>query len=195
MKKNLFEYMKFYYRLTNHLFPLEVSGKYCVSKKDRLLTIVGGYLLLFLSLIPFVLNDFFEKDILNQTLFCVCLIIMGLILINLSKFSLLKILVLYRLYKKTNVGFNNQIYEYYLYGKNSSKNTIFKLFINKYKNIVIIKKIKAANIYIKTMNSKFKICVKEFNIIVFKNHKKIKTINNNKLNNIDLYNLIISYIR
>ena len=69
MKKNLFEYMKFYYRLTNHLFPLEVSGKYCVSKKDRLLTIVGGYLLLFLSLIPFVLNDFFEKDILNQTIF------------------------------------------------------------------------------------------------------------------------------
>lgn len=188
-KMNLFNYMKYYYNITNSHFPLYVSGKYYVGKQERLITIIIGHIILYLSWIPFLFDD----KLLYQITICFSLIIIGFVFLIATKFNIVHVLVLYHLYKTRNIGFNGEIYEYFLYKKESRKNTIFNLLINKYKKAIIIKKILSINIYIKN-NNRYIIKVRKNKIIIYKKNKKYKIINYNKQNTKDIYYLILSYI-
>lgn len=165
MKSKFKEHLKIYYNETNKKLP-EEGRKYNVGKKERFPSIVFGYILILVSFIPFFYIKIITKDAL---ILFGCSFLMGLFILKLSNFSLIKLLIMYQYYKNIDLYFNDIMYEMFLKGKESKKLFFKSLLQNDY-TCFIITILKKSIIF--SRKEKVKIIITNKQIKVYKNRKQ-----------------------
>ena len=134
MKVSFFNYVQYYYILTNKYLPDECSSKYSVDQGNRLSAIVLGYSFIFVSWTIFLIDSTNFEDLINKIIIFSCAVFFGLFFIMKSNFNILKIIKLHYLFNRKNEGYTKIVYDYFLKGEDSNNNLV-NFLKRKYKRI------------------------------------------------------------
>lgn len=188
MNSKFKEHLKTYYLETNKKLPDEARSKTGVGKKERIPTIILGYLFVFSSFIPLFYFKSIEIDTLK--LFG-CFLLLGLMILYFSKFSFIKVLIMYKYYKNIDLYYNDILYELLLKKKETKKVFVKNFFQNDkgYSMIIFFNKVICFSI-----KEKVKIIITSKKIKVYKNRKKVLLLKDYSLNNKEIYTIIKNYI-
>lgn len=169
------QFVKMYYIYTMNSFPEEAFGSSkTITKKDRRVILILGYL--YLVFAPFGL--FIS---INKNYIIVLIILLGIINLILSEFSLLFYAHQYYYFLKKDKCYNSKlIIDYYF--QNKSSLNMFGNYSKKYFMFNISASIKKVNFFLVEKKTKEKICIKVTHNKVFFNKR---CISKNKITQFD----------
>ena len=169
------QFVKMYYIYTMNSFPEEAFGSSkIITKKDRRVILVLGYL--YLVFAPFGL--FIS---INKNYIIVLIILLGIINLILSEFSLLFYAHQYYYFLKKDKCYNSKlIIDYYF--QNKSSLNMFENYSKKYFMFNISSSIKKVKFFLVEKKTKEKICIKVTHNKVFFNKR---CISKNKITQFD----------
>lgn len=169
------QFVKMYYIYTMNSFPEEAFGSSkTITKKDRRVILILGYL--YLVFAPFGL--FIS---INKNYIIVLIILLGIINLILSEFSLLFYAHQYYYFLKKDKCYNSKlIIDYYF--QNKSSLNMFENYSKKYFMLNISASIKKVKFFLVEKKTKEKICIKVTHNKVFFNKR---CISKNKITQFD----------
>lgn len=169
------QFVKMYYIYTMNSFPEEAFGSSkTITKKDRRVILILGYL--YLVFAPFGL--FIS---INKNYIIVLIILLGIINLILSEFSLLFYAHQYYYFLKKDKCYNSKlIIDYYF--QNKSSLNMFENYSKKYFMFNISASIKKVKFFLVEKKTKEKICIKATHNKVFFNKR---CISKNKITQFD----------
>lgn len=169
------QFVKMYYIYTMNSFPEEAFGSSkTITKKDRRVILILGYL--YLVFAPFGL--FIS---INKNYIIVLIILLGIINLILSEFSLLFYAHQYYYFLKKDKCYNSKlIIDYYF--QNKSSLNMFESYSKKYFMFNISASIKKVKFFLVEKKTKEKICIKVTHNKVFFNKR---CISKNKITQFD----------
>lgn len=170
------QFVKMYYIYTMNSFPEEAFGSSkTITKKDRRVILILGYL--YLVFAPFGL--FIS---INKNYIIVLIILLGIINLILSEFSLLFYAHQYYYFLKKDKCYNSKlIIDYYF--QNKSSLNMFENYSKKYFMFNISASIKKVKFFLVEKKTKEKICIKVTHNKVFFNKR---CISKNKITQFDV---------
>lgn len=175
-KKNFGQFVKMYYIYTMNSFPEEAFGSSkTITKKDRRVILILGYL--YFVFAPFGLFISINKNY----IIVLIIILLGIINLILSEFSLLFYAHQYYYFLKKDKCYNSKlIIDYYF--QNKSSLNMFENYSKKYFMFNISASIKKVKFFLVEKKTKEKICIKVTHNKVFFNKR---CISKNKITQFD----------